>query len=57
MPAEEQKCCGALKPGHTLTCKKRPPVTGGPEISGNQRAGKKEPRGDEQKRWKELSEG
>lgn len=48
-------CCGALWPGHTVACKEKPPVVGGGELSGNDITGKREPRGDEAERWKELS--
>lgn len=50
-----QTCCNALAPGHTLMCKRRPSIVGGPEISGNQVIGKREPRGDEADRLKELA--
>jgi len=50
-------CCGALWPGHTIACKHKPPTVGGAEISGNDIYGKREPRGDEADRLKELTEG
>ena len=55
--ARVNTCCGALWPGHTIACKHKPPTVGGAEISGNDIYGKREPRGDEADRLKELTEG